>query len=72
MRVCIVGLGRMGKGVAVNLVNRGHVVHGYDVNKSIYAALNNVGVKTVDNVGQCGDADYVVLALPRAGSQPRY
>ncbi|WP_243671262.1 NAD(P)-binding domain-containing protein [Vulcanisaeta sp. JCM 16161] len=64
MRVCIIGLGRMGRGMAVNLVNRGHVVYGYDVNKSIYAALNNVGVKTVESVGQCGDTDYVVLALP--------
>ncbi|WP_243665658.1 NAD(P)-binding domain-containing protein [Vulcanisaeta sp. JCM 16159] len=64
MRVCIIGLGRMGRGMAVNLVNKGHVVYGYDVNKSIYAALNNVGVKTVDSVRQCGDTDYVVLALP--------
>ncbi|ADN50815.1 NAD(P)-dependent oxidoreductase [Vulcanisaeta distributa] len=64
MRACIIGLGRMGRGMAINLVSRGHVVYGYDINKSIYAALSNAGVKTVDSVGQCGDADYVVLALP--------
>ncbi|WP_243677972.1 NAD(P)-binding domain-containing protein [Vulcanisaeta distributa] len=60
----MVWVGWVGGGMAVNLVNRGHVVYGYDVNKSVYAALNNVGVKTVDNVEQCGDTDYVVLALP--------
>ncbi|GGI74114.1 2-hydroxy-3-oxopropionate reductase [Vulcanisaeta souniana JCM 11219] len=60
-------MGRMGRGMAVNLVNRGHVVYGYDVNKSIYTALGNAGVKTVDSMEQCGDVDYVVLALPTGG-----
>ncbi len=66
MRACIIGLGRMGRGgIAINLVNRGgYVVYGYDVNKSVYMTLSNAGVKTVDSVEQCSDADYVILALP--------
>ncbi len=64
MRVCVIGLGRMGRGMAINLVNRGNVVYGYDVNKSIYTALSGTGVITVDSIGQCGGMDYVILALP--------
>ncbi|ADY02434.1 6-phosphogluconate dehydrogenase NAD-binding protein [Vulcanisaeta moutnovskia 768-28] len=64
MRACIVGLGRMGRGMAINLVNKGNVVYGYDVNKSIYSTLSSAGVKTVDSLSQCSDTDYVLLALP--------
>ncbi|MGC9153942.1 MAG: NAD(P)-binding domain-containing protein, partial [Vulcanisaeta sp.] len=53
MRVCIVGLGRMGRGMAVNLVNKGNVVYGYDVNKSMYPTLSSAGVKAVDGLSQC-------------------
>ncbi|WP_243679833.1 NAD(P)-binding domain-containing protein [Vulcanisaeta souniana] len=45
------------------------MVYGYDVNKSIYTALGNAGVKTVDSMEQCGDVDYVVLALPTGGGE---
>ena len=64
MRVCVIGLGRMGRGMAINLVGKGNVVYGYDVNKAVYAVVSSAGVKTVDSIGQCGDSDYVILALP--------
>ena len=64
MRVCVIGLGRMGRGMAINLVSKGNVVYGYDVNKAVYAVVSSTGVNTVDSIGQCGNSDYVILALP--------
>ena len=64
MRVCVIGLGRMGRGMAINLVGKGNVVYGYDVNKAVYTVVSSAGVNTVDSIGQCSNSDYVILALP--------
>lgn len=59
MRICIVGLGRMGRGMAINLVNRGHVVYGYDI---IPVSISNVSI--VRDINQCNNMDFTILALP--------
>jgi len=65
MKFCIVGLGRMGRGIAVNLLGRGHVVYGYDVNKSVYQSLTNLGLRALNDASECPtDVDYAILALP--------
>jgi len=60
MRVSVIGLGRMGRGMARNLARRGHEVRGYDVSEE---AVRAAGVPPCE-VPRCFEADYVVLALP--------
>ncbi|MEL9990052.1 MAG: NAD(P)-dependent oxidoreductase [Thermoproteus sp.] len=60
MRISVIGLGRMGAGIAKNLTRRGHVVMGYDISKE---AVASAGV-TPCELQACFDADYVILALP--------
>ncbi|MCG2864047.1 MAG: NAD(P)-dependent oxidoreductase [Vulcanisaeta sp.] len=65
MKFCVIGLGRMGRGIAINLLGKGHVVYGYDVDKSTYPPLINLGLRALDDLTECpNDAEYVVLALP--------
>ena len=65
MRVCVIGLGRMGRGIAVNLSRRGHVVQGFDVDPNAAGRLSGTGVKVTSDTTQCVEgADYVILALP--------
>ncbi|WP_054849492.1 NAD(P)-binding domain-containing protein [Vulcanisaeta sp. JCM 14467] len=71
MRVCVIGLGRMGRGMAINLVSKGNIIYGYDVNKAVYAMVRGAGVKSVDSIGQCGNSDYVILALPTGKESAR-
>lgn len=59
MRVCIIGLGRMGRGIAKNLVGRGHVAYGYDI-----LPVSLAGINIVDDPGKCNGMDYTILALP--------
>lgn len=47
MRVGIVGLGRMGHAIAKRVVDAGHVVFGFDVDKDAVARAQEVGVHTV-------------------------
>lgn len=64
MNICVVGLGRMGRGIAINLANKGHVVKGFDVAKEVYSRLPS-NVVGVDDVRSCvSEADYIILALP--------
>ncbi|MEZ0248892.1 MAG: NAD(P)-dependent oxidoreductase [Thermoproteus sp.] len=60
MRISVIGLGRMGAGMAKNLARRGHVVTGYDISKE---AVASAGVAPCE-LKACFDADYVILALP--------
>ncbi|WP_291766879.1 NAD(P)-dependent oxidoreductase [Caldivirga sp. UBA161] len=65
MRVCIIGLGRMGRGIAVNLSRRGHEVLGFDVDPNTASKLSGSNVVVVNNMVKCVDgADYVVIAVP--------
>ncbi len=60
MRISVIGLGRMGKGIAKNLARRGHEVRGYDVSQDAVMASGVMPCGLAD----CFKADYVVLALP--------
>lgn len=60
MRVSVIGLGRMGRGIARNLAKRGHEVRGFDVSEE---AVKASGVASC-GLADCFDSDYVVLALP--------
>ncbi|AEA12450.1 6-phosphogluconate dehydrogenase NAD-binding protein [Thermoproteus uzoniensis 768-20] len=60
MRVSVVGLGRMGRGIARNLARKGHEVRGYDVSEEAVKAASVAPCE----LPKCFEADYVVLALP--------
>ncbi len=65
MRICVIGLGRMGRGIAVNLARRGHEVSGFDVDPNAAGKLSGSGVAVVNDMVKCTDgADYVVIAVP--------
>ncbi|CCC81789.1 NAD(P)-dependent oxidoreductase [Thermoproteus tenax] len=61
MRVSVVGLGRMGRGMARNLARRGVEVTGFDISSEAAASS---GVPLCRSLEQCFEADYVLLALP--------
>lgn len=65
MRICVIGLGRMGRGMAINLSRRGHIVKGFDVDKNAASRLSGTGVVFTSDIAQCiEDVDYAILALP--------
>lgn len=50
MRINIIGLGRMGSNIALNLIDHGHQVHGYDLVDSVLHDLSKSGVKTTNQL----------------------
>jgi 6-phosphogluconate dehydrogenase len=51
MRINIIGLGRMGSNLALNLIDHGHQVYGYDLVDSVLNDLSKSGVKTTNQLG---------------------
>lgn len=65
MKVAIIGLGRMGRGIAKNLVNKGYEVEGFDIDKNLYKLLSDLkGFKPLNNISDAHDSDYILLLLP--------
>lgn len=50
MKIGLVGLGKMGYNLALNLKRNGHDVTGYDVNRTILDKINNEGVATANSL----------------------
>lgn len=50
MEIGIVGLGKMGKSIACNLSDHGHVAHGFDTNPDMRAATEAEGIATYDSM----------------------
>lgn len=65
MRISVAGLGRMGGGMARNLLERGDEVIGYDVNKEIASRFKDFkNFHFVENSRDIFNSDFVVLSLP--------
>ncbi len=64
MKIAIVGLGRMGRGIAKNLINKGYDVEGYDINPSAYKELSQLKFKPLNSISESKDSDFVLLLLP--------
>lgn len=63
----VIGLGNMGRGMALSLQRGGFEVIGTDAARSIRAALAAEGVPVVDSIGEVlAKADAVILSLPTA------
>jgi 3-hydroxyisobutyrate dehydrogenase len=63
----IIGLGNMGRGMALTLLRKGFAVIGHDATPATRAALAAEGVAVRDSAAAAaGDCDMVVLSLPTA------
>jgi 3-hydroxyisobutyrate dehydrogenase len=63
----VIGLGNMGRGMALTLKRAGHHVLGFDVVPATRAALAAEGIETVTAIGAVMEAaDIVMLSLPTA------
>jgi len=67
LKVGIVGLGRMGNGIAQRLVERGHEVIGYDVNRESLKEAHKVGVQTVASLEELAFATRVIWLMVPVG-----
>mgnify|MGYP001772660954 CR=1 FL=1 len=66
-RVYVIGLGRMGRGVARNLARRGYEVLGYDVSQEAYRQLEGTqGFRPSGTLEEARLADFALLLLPTA------
>ncbi len=66
--VGIIGLGRMGRGMALTLKSAGFAVTGYDTLAATRSALAAEGITVADGIGGViAAADIVILSLPTAG-----
>ncbi|WP_316176433.1 MULTISPECIES: NAD(P)-dependent oxidoreductase [unclassified Bradyrhizobium] len=64
----IIGLGKMGRGMALTLNGAGFAVTGYDALAATRAALAAEGIAIADGIGGViAAADIVILSLPTAG-----
>ncbi|WP_315838414.1 NAD(P)-dependent oxidoreductase [Bradyrhizobium prioriisuperbiae] len=65
--VGIIGLGNMGRGMALSLKRSGYRVLGFDAVEATRAALAEEGIETFSDIGPlCRDAEIVILSLPTA------
>lgn len=65
--VGVIGLGNMGRGMALTLKGAGHRIIGFDVAEATRAALAGQGIETVATIGEVvAAADMVILSLPTA------
>lgn len=65
--VGIIGLGNMGRGMALTLKRNGHRVLGFDALEAKRIALSHEGIETFPGIGPlCHEADMLILSLPNA------
>lgn len=65
--VGVVGLGNMGRGMALSLTRAGHEVLGTDTSEAARRALASEGVAVFDGLAPlCARADLLILSLPTA------
>lgn len=50
MKICVIGLGRMGYAIASRLLNDGHEVWGFDTDSNNLQSASSLGVETVSDV----------------------
>ena len=64
MKIGFIGLGQMGKPMALNLLKSGAALYVHSADRSTYAAMQQAGATPVDHAADLGDADVVFLCLP--------
>lgn len=68
MKIGLIGLGKMGYNLALNLKRKGHEVWGYDIDQTILQKINSDGVPTANSldqlVQQLGENKVLWLMIP--------
>lgn len=64
MKISFIGLGQMGKGMAMNLAKCGCDYLVYDINDKIFADFKSKGIKTSSDIKDTYDSDIIFLCLP--------
>jgi len=71
MKIAFIGLGNMGRGMALNLLKAGHEVNIYDINTNIIAQLSKKGCTGhINLINAVNDVSVVITMLPE-GSHVR-
>lgn len=52
MQIALIGLGKMGYNLGLNLHQRGHEVHAYDLNQETLASMKQKGIATASSIAQ--------------------
>lgn len=65
--VGVIGLGNMGRGMALRLASAGHTIAGYDIAPESRAGIAVAGVETTETIlALCARSDLLILSLPNA------
>ncbi|MCI5865858.1 MAG: NAD(P)-dependent oxidoreductase [Cloacibacillus porcorum] len=68
MKIGFIGLGKMGRHMAVNMFKHDTDIRVFDANREILTELSNLGIPTASSPAEIGKlADVVFLSLPSAG-----
>ncbi|MEM9393113.1 MAG: NAD(P)-dependent oxidoreductase [Pseudomonadota bacterium] len=71
MRVCVIGLGDMGSGLAKNLLKAGFEVAGFDLSSSRLAALSEMGGQSAPSIAAAGAEAQVAFVMVMNGDQAK-
>lgn len=64
-KIGFIGLGNMGKGMSMNLSEKGHHVLGFDINEEMFKKLKNSNVKRASSIEHVtNEADIIITMLP--------
>ena len=64
MNIGIIGLGKMGSGIAVRILNAGHTVFGYDPAQEARTSAEKLGIHAVSRLAEMTDVSLVWLMIP--------
>lgn len=64
MKLGFIGLGEMGKPMALNLLKSGDALTVYDVNNASYTEFENAGAGTAGHLKELSDSDIIFSCLP--------
>ncbi|MEO1679678.1 MAG: NAD(P)-dependent oxidoreductase [Pseudomonadota bacterium] len=71
MRVCVIGLGDMGSGLAKNLIQAGFDVAGFDLSPTRMAAFKEMGGEPSDSIARAGQDADVAFVMVMNGDQAK-
>ncbi|WP_306045774.1 NAD(P)-dependent oxidoreductase [Nioella sp. MMSF_3534] len=70
-RICVIGLGDMGSGLAKNLIKAGFDVAGFDLSPDRLAAFEAMGGRPAASVAQAGDGAEAAFVMVMNGDQAK-
>lgn len=71
MNITFIGLGNMGAPMARNLINAGHSLHVFDLNKDVLSEFAGLGAKVSDSPRQAAEGSGLVITMLPAAAHVR-